>query len=288
MAGLVEEHDDERGRDDRPDGDEQPSPSTGVEHLAQSEPDEAGERHTGRGADARPRCGRASSTDGSGDSAVGERETAEPSRPSSRSWCSCRHLLTGRLGGHLEEHLLEATAAAGAPLDEHDARGRGDRRWSSARHRPGHRSPPARRRRPRPRARARGPGRRWTDEGAALTAPPPCAMGDDPAVADDDDVVGDPLDLIEQVRAWSRTAAPVRVAAKQVTHPADTGRVGAVGGLVEDEHLGIAGAARGRCPVADAERVVADSPGGTLVGESDEIEHVVDPFAVDAHRWRRA
>ena len=50
------------------------------------------------------------------------------------------------------------------------------------------------------------------------------ALGDDLAVADDDDLVGDALDLVEQVRAEQHRAALVGVAAQQVAHPADAGR----------------------------------------------------------------
>ena len=80
---------------------------------------------------------------------------------------------------------------------------------------------------------------------ARTTVPASCsrcglgAHGDDPAEADHDDVVGDDLDLVEQVRGEQDGAAAVGVPAEQVTHPPDPGRVQAVGGLVEDQHLGV-------------------------------------------------
>ena len=47
------------------------------------------------------------------------------------------------------------------------------------------------------------------------------AVRDDPAVADHDEVVGDDLDLVEQVRGEQHGAAAVGVLAQQVAHPAD-------------------------------------------------------------------
>ena len=88
------------------------------------------------------------------------------------------------------------------------------------------------------------------------------ALGDDPALADHDEVVGDDLDLVQQVRGEQHGAAPVGVAAEQVAHPADAGRVEPVGRLVEDQHLGVAEQRGGDAePLAHAERVVA-APGG--------------------------
>ena len=51
------------------------------------------------------------------------------------------------------------------------------------------------------------------------------AGGDDPAVADDDEVVGDDFDLVEQVGGQQHSGAAVRVATEQVAHPSDAGRV---------------------------------------------------------------
>ena len=106
------------------------------------------------------------------------------------------------------------------------------------------------------------------------------ALGDDLAVPDDDDLVGDALDLVEQVRAEQHGAALVGVAAQQVAHPADAGRVEAVGRLVEDEHLRVAEqGVRDAEPLAHAERVVADPPVRLLVGQADELDHLVDARA---------
>ena len=49
------------------------------------------------------------------------------------------------------------------------------------------------------------------------------ALRDDPAVADHHDVVGDDLDLVEQVRGQQDGPAAVRVVAEQVPHPPDAG-----------------------------------------------------------------
>ena len=110
------------------------------------------------------------------------------------------------------------------------------------------------------------------------------ALGDDLAVADDDDLVGDALDLVEQVRAEQHGAALVGVAAQQVAHPADAGRVEAVGRLVEDEDLGVAEERVGDAEaLAHAEGVVADPAVRLLLGEADELDHLVDAVPADAH-----
>ena len=110
------------------------------------------------------------------------------------------------------------------------------------------------------------------------------ALGDDPAVADHDQVVGDDLDLVQQVRGEQHGAAVVGVPAEQVAHPADAGRVEAVGRLVEDQHLGVADQ-RGRDaePLAHAERVVAHPAAGLGRGQADQVEHLVDPGGRQAH-----
>ena len=113
------------------------------------------------------------------------------------------------------------------------------------------------------------------------------ALGDDLAVADDDDLVGDALDLVEQVRAEQHGAALVGVAAQQVAHPADAGRVETVGRLVEDEHLGVAEQRVGDAePLAHAEGVVAHPAVRLLLGEADELDHLVDAVPPDAHEDR--
>ena len=84
-------------------------------------------------------------------------------------------------------------------------------------------------------------------------------------VADDDEVVGDDLDLVQQVRGQQDGAAAVGVVAEQVAHPPDAGRVEAVGRLVEDEDLGVAEQRVGDAqPLPHAEGVVAEPAVGLL------------------------
>ena len=110
------------------------------------------------------------------------------------------------------------------------------------------------------------------------------ALRDDPAVADHDEVVGDHLDLVQQVRREQHGAALVGVVAEQVAHPADAGRVESVGRLVEDQHLRVADQ-RGGDPEAlpHAQRVVAHA--ATCLGrrQADPLQHLVHPAAGQAH-----
>ena len=62
----------------------------------------------------------------------------------------------------------------------------------------------------------------------------------DPSVADDDHPVGDGLDLGQQVRGEQHGAAAVGEVAQQSPHPAHPLGIEAVGGLVEDQDLGVA------------------------------------------------
>ena len=64
------------------------------------------------------------------------------------------------------------------------------------------------------------------------------ALGDDPAVADDDEVVGDRLDLAQQVGGEQDRAAAVGEVAQQPAHPGDALGVEPVRRLVEDQHRG--------------------------------------------------
>ena len=81
---------------------------------------------------------------------------------------------------------------------------------------------------------------------ARATVPADCrssrlgALADDPAVADHHDVIGDDLDLVQQVRGQQDGSSLVGVVAEQVPHPADAGRVEPVGWFVEDQHGGVA------------------------------------------------
>ena len=97
-------------------------------------------------------------------------------------------------------------------------------------------------------------------------------------------VVGDDLDLVQQVRRQQDGAALVGVRPEQVAHPADAGRVEPVGRLVEDEHLGLADqCGRDAEPLAHAERVVAHPAAGLVVGQADPVEHLLDPVLGQAH-----
>ena len=85
------------------------------------------------------------------------------------------------------------------------------------------------------------------------------AVRDYAAVADHDDVVGDHLDLVQKVRGEQHRAAAVREAPQQVAHPSDAAGVESVGGLVEDQDLGVPDqCGRDAQSLAHAERVVAD------------------------------
>ncbi|VFA81503.1 Uncharacterised protein [Gordonia paraffinivorans] len=110
------------------------------------------------------------------------------------------------------------------------------------------------------------------------------ALGDDPAASDDDDVVGDDLDLVEQMRRQQHCAAAIGVVPQQGSHPVDARRVEAVGRLVEDEDLRVA-QQRGRDTetLPHAEGVVADSSPGFFRCEADQFEHLVDTLGADAH-----
>ena len=111
------------------------------------------------------------------------------------------------------------------------------------------------------------------------------ALGDDAAVADEHEVVGDDLDLVQQVRGQQDGPALVGVRPEQVAHPADAGRVEPVGRLVEDQHLGLADQRGGDAePLAHAERVVADPATGLVLGEADPVEHLLDAELGQAHR----
>ena len=87
------------------------------------------------------------------------------------------------------------------------------------------------------------------------------ALGDDLAAADHDQLVGDHLDLVQQVGGQQHGAAAVGEVAQQAAHPVDAGRVEAVGRLVEDQHLRGRRAARARCRGAGACRGSSCGPG---------------------------
>jgi hypothetical protein len=107
---------------------------------------------------------------------------------------------------------------------------------------------------------------------------------DDPAVADHDQVVGDDLDLVQQVRGQQDGAALAGEARQQVAHPPDPGRVEPVGRFVEDQHPGVP-EQRGADAqsLAHAEGVVAHAALGLRRCQADELEHLVDAAARQAH-----
>ena len=162
-----------------------------------------------------------------------------------------------------EEHLLQPGAVGGVQLEQRQA-GRGSCPTESLWARP----------------RCAGPRRRtaWrrlipaavsaadsAGRSSALTKVParcsssalvPC--GDDLAAADEDQLVGDHLDLVQQVGGQEHGAAAVGVLAQQPAHPVDAGRVEPVGRLVEDQHARVAEQRVGDAEaLAHAERVVA-------------------------------
>ena len=111
------------------------------------------------------------------------------------------------------------------------------------------------------------------------------APGHDLAVADQDHLVGDQLDLVEQVAREQHRAAAVGVALEERAHPPDAGGVEPVGGLVEDQHRRVAEQRVGDAEaLLHAEGVVAQ-PALRLGGaERDQLEHLVDPRRRQPHR----
>ena len=110
------------------------------------------------------------------------------------------------------------------------------------------------------------------------------ALRHDATVADDDDVVGDHLDLVEEVGREEHGRSPVRVAPEQVAHPPDAGGVEAVGRLVEDEDPGVSQqGVRDAEPLTHPEGVVADPAPGLRRGQADQLQHLVDPAAREPH-----
>ena len=104
------------------------------------------------------------------------------------------------------------------------------------------------------------------------------------ATGDDDlDVAGEPLDLLEDVRAEEHGAAVVAELAQQVHQVHALARVDAVERLVEQQHGRIVDERRGDLdPLPHALGVGVDPPGGRL----DHVDHAEDPFA--SPRRRRA
>ena len=263
----------EHGGDD--DAGHQPEAGAGVEHLAQLDGDHAGSAGSAR-ARVRRRGRRLAWTVSSGHGG----HAAAPSR-----WVSAvsSRNISSRPAPSAARSSVRATPAARATLPTCVGRrprcaGRRRRSASAVMAGGGQRRRRARRGRA---ARTRVP--------AAAQQLGLGALGDDPALADHDEVVGDDLDLVQQVRGEQHGAAAVGVPAEQVAHPADAGRVEAVGRLVEDQHLGVAEQRGARCRAAGACRASSCGPGGSasLGGQADQVEHLVDPAVGQAHRALR-
>ena len=106
----------------------------------------------------------------------------------------------------------------------------------------------------------------------------------DSSAADDHHPVGDGLDLGQQVRGEQHGAAAVGEVAQHAPHPAHAFRIEAVGGLVEDQDLGVAEQCVGEAQaLAHAERVLADTPPGRRLVEADELQQRVDALRRHAH-----
>ena len=87
------------------------------------------------------------------------------------------------------------------------------------------------------------------------------------------------------MRGEQHGAAAVGEAAQQPAHPAHALGIEAVGGLVEDQDLGIAEQRVGEAEaLAHAERVLADALAGRGLVEADELQQRVDALRRDAHR----
>ena len=99
-------------------------------------------------------------------------------------------------------------------------------------------------------------------------------------VPDDDPVVGNDRDLVQQVGRQQDGGSTIGVAAQQVSHPADAGRVEAIGRLVEDEDLRVT-EERVCEPEAlpHAQRVVPQPPVGLGFAEADNVEDLGHPAA---------
>jgi hypothetical protein len=199
---------------------------------------------------------------------------------------SSRWLSLG-VGGELEEHLLESAAVGVAELGEHHA--------AVVRRAPDHRGFRVGAQRSvlghgrgdagRGQCPLQGLDVGGTDDGAG-GGEELClrALGDDPALPDHHDVVGDDLDLGQQVGGEQHGPPVVGVVAEQVAHPADAGRVEPVGGLVQDQHRRVADqGGRDAEALAHAERVVAHPTVRLGPGEADQLEQLGHPGCRDAH-----
>ena len=112
------------------------------------------------------------------------------------------------------------------------------------------------------------------------------AVGDQPAVVDDHDLVDGLGDLGQHVAREQHRAALGGQVAQEVAQPADALGVEAVGGLVEHEDPGIAEQRGGEAePLGHAEREAAGAA-ARGVAEVDELEHLVGARERDARLGR--
>ena len=205
------------------------------------------------------------------------------------------HAASASSRGEGQEQLLEPAAVGGAQLEQDAAeRRRRSRPTASALGLDEQRAVGARRG-ARPAAAsascsaavssARTITSRWRPAARALAA-----LGDDLAVADHDELVGDRLDLAQQVRGQQHGPGAVGEVAQQLAHPEDALGVEAVGGLVEDQHARVAEQRVGDAePLAHAERVVADALlGGRVRRQPDALEHLGDARARSTPRTSAA
>src|SRR5437763_4689919 len=192
----------------------------------------------------------------------------------------------------------------------------------SARGKPPRESPPRRRARAReyrPRPRGRRParaarGRRGAPRGSALprsrqrgaapAAPPPAASGresrrplagsaprptggDELAAVDDHDLVGELGHLGQHVARDEDGPAALRERAEEVPQPANAFRIDPVGGLVEDEQLGLAEQRGGNAETLPNTERVASDPALDRPRQLDVGENAIDALPRDPGRCRK-
>ena len=113
------------------------------------------------------------------------------------------------------------------------------------------------------------------------------ALLDQPAAADDDEVVGHQRHLRQQVAADEHRLALPGEVHEHVADPADALGVEPVGRLVEDHGVRVAEQHAGQAePLAHAERVALDLAPGDL-GQADQVEALVDARRGDPVRRRQ-
>jgi hypothetical protein len=102
-------------------------------------------------------------------------------------------------------------------------------------------------------------------------------VGDELAVADQDQLLGDLRDLREDVAGDEHGPSPIRLRPQQVAQPAHPLRVEAVGGLVEDQDPRVAQQRRRqRQPLAHPQRVALHATSGGAA-QLDHLQHLLDP-----------